>query len=259
MRESKPQSNCGKQHLYTDEEVLVASWDGTHPSGLLALVGVDGADGSGMLKNSQQHTLPEREKDDWFDCAELPDWFVGTEEVAGGKVEQEQSIEGQTDRDVVDDCNVQVPAVRREVSILVEVECLQNQCDDGHYWLDEAELQSGLFTKAQETNGVLPSSQTTCAPEKAGLDRLSPDLWHDGALPSQVLIAQTEEVIDDKGFIAVSDTVKVDVEVVIAEEHETEERGEGVNGDDEQDTDDPALLVWARVVTKMQVDLVTGD
>ena len=46
-------------------------------------------------------------------------------------------------------------------------------------------------------------------------------------------------------FIAVPEAVKVDIVVVIVEEHEGEEGVEGVDGHDEQHTHDPALLVGA--------------
>lgn len=56
-------------------------------------------------------TLPKGEEDDRFDCQELEHRFKGPQKVAGGGVEEEQSIEGQTHRDVVDDRNVEVASI----------------------------------------------------------------------------------------------------------------------------------------------------
>lgn len=53
-------------------------------------------------------TLPEGEEDDRLDHEELEHGAVGDEQVAGGEVEEEESVEGQADRDVVDDGHVQV-------------------------------------------------------------------------------------------------------------------------------------------------------
>ena len=59
---------------------------------------------------------------------------------------------------------------------------------------------------------------------------------------------QPQKVVDDKRLVAVPYSVEVDVEVVVAEEEEAEPRGERVHRHNEQDTDDPALLGWVRVV-----------
>ena len=56
-------------------------------------------------------------------------------------------------------------------------------------------------------------------------------------------------------LITISDAVKVDVVVVIVEEHETEKGVEWVNGHNEQDPHYPALLIRAGVVAQVKVDL----
>ena len=53
-------------------------------------------------------TLPEREEDDGLDHEELEDRAVGAEQLPCGEVEEEEGVEGQADRDVVDDGHVQV-------------------------------------------------------------------------------------------------------------------------------------------------------
>lgn len=55
-------------------------------------------------------TLPEGKEDNRFHHEELQHGPVGTEEVSGGKVKQKEGVEGQADRDVVDDGHVQVTA-----------------------------------------------------------------------------------------------------------------------------------------------------
>lgn len=54
-------------------------------------------------------TLPEREKDDGLDHEELEDRAVGTEQLPGGEVEEEEGVKGQADGDVVDDSHIEVP------------------------------------------------------------------------------------------------------------------------------------------------------
>lgn len=56
-------------------------------------------------------TLPKREENDRLDGAELEDRLEGSEELFSSKVEEIQSIQGQTDGDVVDDCGIQVAPI----------------------------------------------------------------------------------------------------------------------------------------------------
>lgn len=53
-------------------------------------------------------TLPEGEEDDRLDHKELEHGAVGDQQLTGGKVEEEEGIEGQADRDIVDDGHVEV-------------------------------------------------------------------------------------------------------------------------------------------------------
>lgn len=62
-------------------------------------------------------TLPEGEEDDCLDGDELEDRFKWTQQVHGGKVEEEEGIKRQADGEVVDDGDVEVAtldAVGRE-------------------------------------------------------------------------------------------------------------------------------------------------
>lgn len=55
-------------------------------------------------------TLPEGEEDDRLDHQELEHGAVRAEQLPGGEVKEEEGIERQADRDVVDDGHVQVTA-----------------------------------------------------------------------------------------------------------------------------------------------------
>lgn len=67
-------------------------------------------DNTGLTEAGKRLTLPEGEKNDGLDHEELEDGAVGTKQVPGGKVEEEEGVEGQADRDVVDDGHVEVAA-----------------------------------------------------------------------------------------------------------------------------------------------------
>jgi hypothetical protein len=56
-------------------------------------------------------------------------------------------------------------------------------------------------------------------------------------------------------FIAISQSVAVDVEWVVSEEEEAEPRLERVDRDDQQDPDDVALLGWILVVYQVLINL----
>ena len=62
-----------------------------------------------------------------------------------------------------------------------------------------------------------------------------------------------QEVVDDKGFIAVPNSIEVHIEVIKAEEEQAQPRGQGVHRNNEQDTDYPALLSRVRVISKKNI------
>lgn len=57
------------------------------------------------------HTLPKGEEDDGFNGEELEYWLEGSQEVPGGEVEKEQSVESQANGGVVHEGHIQVAAV----------------------------------------------------------------------------------------------------------------------------------------------------
>lgn len=200
--------------------------------------------------------MPKRQEDDRFDHEELEHGAVGAEQLPRGEVKQEESVERQADGDVVDDGYVEVTAGDVEVSILVFAVSLEDHSDGGHERFDHTELQRGLFAEAQEADGVSLPFETASAVHAAGLDGFAPDLRHDGALSSQILVAQAQEVVDHKSLIAVPDRVEVDVVLVVREEEQAEPRVEGVDGNDEEDSDDVALLSRGAVEAQVHVDLM---
>lgn len=52
--------------------------------------------------------MPKGEEDDSLDGEKLQDWLERSQKLHGGEVEEEQGIEGQADREVVDDGNIKV-------------------------------------------------------------------------------------------------------------------------------------------------------
>lgn len=50
-----------------------------------------------------------------------------------------------------------------EITVMVLLERLQDERERSHQRLDYAELQSGLFTKAQESDGVSLAGYAACA------------------------------------------------------------------------------------------------
>jgi hypothetical protein len=69
-------------------------------------------------------------------------------------------------------------------------------------------------------------------------------------------IVAGRDIMDMGGtFVTVSDSVEIDVVVIIAKEHETEPRVEAVDGNDKEDAHDPSLFVRTRVIAKKEVNL----
>ena len=129
---------------------------------------------------------------------------------------------------------------------MVESGHLQHDHDKCHDALGDAELQCALLAESQEADIVgLTPTQGTRGP--VTLDWLASDLGHDVALAPEIFVAETQEVVDDEGFVTVADRVEVDVEVVVAEEKEADPGLESVNGDNEENPDDPSLLSGIRV------------
>ena len=154
--------------------------------------------------------MPVGEEDDRLDGAELEHGLVRPQQVLRGEVEEEESVEGHGHTEVVDKHGVDISVSQGPVSVVVEVGELQDDHDKSHDALDDAELECALLAEPQEADVVrLAPAQRPRGP--VSLDGLAADLGHDVALAAQVLVAETQEVVDDEGFIAVADSVEVDV------------------------------------------------
>ena len=74
---------------------MVAGADCAGLGGDGAVIRFDGLDGSRLLQDGQQEPLPVGEENDRLDGEELQDRLVGPQQVLGGEVEEEESVESQ--------------------------------------------------------------------------------------------------------------------------------------------------------------------
>ena len=70
-------------------------------------------------KEKKIQTLPKGEENDALDGEKLNDGIKGLEEILGGEIEEEETVEGEGDGDVVDDGDVEVATVYTPVTISV--------------------------------------------------------------------------------------------------------------------------------------------
>lgn len=213
--ESESEGDGSKEHFNADEEVLPSGGNGSTSNNLFSLSIVNWVDSRSSTKNSDEESLPERQENDTLDSEEFENRTIRAEKITGGGVEQEHSVESKRDGDIVDESDVDVSLVEAPVSVFVFSNCGEHQRDDSHDWFDEAELESCLLAESKKLDGVLLASQTAGARQIVGrANRLSTNLGHYIALTTQVLIAQRQERVDHKSFVAVANGVEVDVDVV---------------------------------------------
>ena len=208
-----------EEHFNTNQKVLISSRDRSWFGEDGSIVRDKSLNESNLLQYGQNYSLPEGQENDRFDTNKFQSRVIRSQHVLGCPVEQKQGIESNGDTKVVDDCDGEV-SIAAPVTILIQSVGLENDNHQGHDRLDETKLKSSLFTKPQGPNVVTVTCQTASAVEVAGLDGFAPYLRHDVALPSQILVTQTEKVVDDKGFVTIPDCVEVDIVVVIAEEEQ---------------------------------------
>lgn len=144
-------------------------------------------------------TLPEGQENHRLHRAELQHRIVRCQQITRRKVEQIQAVQGQRHRNIVHRCDVDVAVVVAPVAVVVVAQILQNDDDERHQRLDQAELQRRLLAEAQKTDGVGLAAQTASAVHARRLDRLPSDLRHDVALAAQILVAQRQKVVYHKG------------------------------------------------------------
>lgn len=78
-------------------------------------------------------------------------------------------------------------------------ERLQKYDNKRHQRFNQTKLQGGLLAEPQKSDGVSFALQTTGAVHATGPDWFAPDFRHDVALAPQVLVAQGQEIVDNKG------------------------------------------------------------
>lgn len=142
--------------------------------------------------------MPKREKDDRLDQQKLEHRVERCQQVSRGEVEEIKPVERQRHGDVVDDGDVDVAGVGAPVTVVVVSARLQEDDDERHDRLDEAELQRRLLAEAQEADGVSLPSQAARPVQARRLDWLASDLRHYVALTSKILVAQRQKVVNYK-------------------------------------------------------------
>ena len=252
--EGKLHQDGGKEHFNTDQEVLVSRGHCSCLGVNTSIIREKRLDKSNLLQNSKDNSLPKGQKDHRFDTDKLQCWVIRSQHLLCSPVEQEQGVQGDGDAEVIDDGDGKVSRTV-PVSVLIQTVRLEDDHDEGHDRLDEAELKCSLLAEPQSPDVVTVARQAARAVEVAGFDWSAPDLKQDVALAPEILVTETQEIVDNKGLVAVSHCVKVDVVVVVAEEKQGEPRGEGVYGDDEEDSDNPPLLRWVCIVSTWNVCL----
>lgn len=154
--EGVSEGDGSEEHFNADDEILPACCHGASAD-LVSIneecIGYDTA----AFQDGEDHSLPERQEDDGFDCEKFEHWLIRSEEVTCCKEEEEESVEGQADGEVIDDGDVQVSSIYVKVSVVVFAKGLQDDGDDGHDGFDDAELESGLFAESQKADGVAHS------------------------------------------------------------------------------------------------------
>ena len=114
-----------------------------------------------------------------------------------------------------------------------------------------------LVSKPKEPNvvGLSPTERSGCP---IALDGFPSNLRHDVSLPSEIFIAETKEVIYNKCFVAVTDSVEVNIEIIVAKKEKTNPGLKCVNGNYEENSDDPSLFCWICVVSQILVNLMAS-
>lgn len=133
--------------------------------------------------------MPEGQENDALDGAELENRFEGGEQVSCSKIEEEESVQGEGNADIVDAGNINVSTIERPVTISVMSESLQEYDNKGHDRFNQTKLQSRLFAESQEADGVGLPNQAAGPIKTAGTDRLATNLRHNITLSSEVLVA----------------------------------------------------------------------
>ena len=112
--------------------------------------------------------MPEGKENNCLDREELQGRVIRPQKLLGGRVEEEESKEGDRDADVVDEGGVEVTFSHIPPALMIFSPSLKNDDNYAEDRLEEAELESPLLAKPEEANVVTLPSQATCASDITG-------------------------------------------------------------------------------------------
>ena len=139
---------------------------------------------------------------------------------------------------------------------MIEVGELENDDNKCHDALNYTKLKSALLAKSEETNVIrLASTKRSCGP--ISLDGFSSNFRHDVAFTPEILVAETQEVVDDKSLVTISEGIEVHIEIVMAEEEETDPGLKSIDGNNKENPDNPSLFCRVGVVSQILINLMT--
>ena len=92
------------------------------------------------MQNLEQAALPEREEENGFHCDELVEGIEGRQTLLGRLVEEDQKVEREGHRDVVNEAQPWEPTVQVVGAVAEHAVLVKQDGKDGSYWLDEDEL-----------------------------------------------------------------------------------------------------------------------
>ena len=110
--------------------------------------------------------MPEGQKDHRFDADKLQCWVIRSQHLLCSPVEQEQGVQGDGDAEVIDDGDGKVSGTV-PVSVLIQTVGLEDDHNEGHDRLDEAELESSLLAEPQGPDVVAVARQAARAVDVA--------------------------------------------------------------------------------------------
>ena len=99
------------------------------------------------LHYAQGNPLPEGKENNCLDREELQGRVIRPQKLLGGRVEEEESKEGDRDADVVDEGGVEVTFSHIPPALMIFSPSLKNDDNYAEDRLEEAELESPLLAK----------------------------------------------------------------------------------------------------------------
>ena len=97
---------------------------------------------------------------------------------------------------------------------------LQYNYDKRHNRLDQAKLQSRLFAKSQESNGVRLLDEAPRTVQTIRSYRLSPYFRHNVTLAAQIFVAERHKIIYYESLVTVANSEKVYIVTLAVEKQQ---------------------------------------